>query len=187
MPLTLSRSLVVVLVPGIVACAPWLLLCAEHAPELNDLYKAYQVPGNALLFALVVVVGSVLEGLGSWSEVRWDKERDTKFKVQENWYRYLAQTTEHEPVGFRYISRTVTTMYFELTMSIAGPGMILGIGAILVSLRVNFWYWIAGLALGIACAAFWFFRGQARDSHEILCKVRWELANRIPSNSTGTK
>jgi hypothetical protein len=180
MPLTLSRSLVVVLVPGIVACAPWLLLCAEHASDLTALYRAYQVPGNALLFALVVVVGSILEGIGSRAEVRWDAEREKEFGVQENWYKYLAQTPESEPVGFRYISRTVTTMYFELTMSFAGSIMFLGIGAVIGSIQTDYRSWIAASSIAVAGAAFWFFRAQARDSHKILCKVRLELANRVP-------
>jgi len=87
MPFTLTRSLIVVLVPGIVATAPWILLIAIYFP---------------------LAVGGVLEGIGSNLEVKWDKERDSDFDVQENWYKYLALTPSVEPVGFRYISRNVT-------------------------------------------------------------------------------
>jgi hypothetical protein len=143
------------------------------------LYLSCQVPGNALLFALVVIVGSVFEGLGSRAEVRWDKEREEQFSVQENWYKYLAQTPKTEPVGHRYISRTVTTMYFELAMSIAGPSMVLGIGAILIAPNSGCWVWMGAGFLVIAGVAGWFFQAQARDSHEILCRVRMELARRL--------
>jgi hypothetical protein len=188
LPLTLSRSLLVVLVPGIVACAPWLLLCAEYAPGISNLYLSYQVLGNALLFALIVIVGSVFEGLGSRAEVRWDKEREKEFSVQENWYKYLAQTPKSEPVGHRYMSRAVTTMYFELAMSIAGPSMVLGTTAILIAPKSGCWFWL-GSAAGVAIggAVYWFFRNEARDSHEVLCKVRQELAHRLSDESNNGK
>jgi hypothetical protein len=50
---------------GVVATAPWILLIAIYFPLALHAYDTHVVAGNALMFALVVVVGSVLEGIGS--------------------------------------------------------------------------------------------------------------------------
>jgi hypothetical protein len=182
MPFTLTRSLIVVLVPGLVATAPWILLIAIYFPLALHAYDTHAVAWNALMFALVVVVGSVLEGIGSNLEVKWDKERDFDFDVQENWYKYLALTPSVEPVGFRYISRNVTTLYFELAMSIAGPSMLVGITFLnapheqpLASWRVI----LAALLVILAWFAYRSFNGHAHDTHLVLCKVRREIVERL--------
>jgi hypothetical protein len=180
MPLTLSRSLIVVLVPGLVTIAPWVLLFAMYAPRITHAYDTHVVAGNALLFALVVVVGSVLEGLGSYREERWDSQREKEFEVQENWYKYLALTPSVEPAGFRYLSRSVTTMYFELSMALAGSSLLVGVAAILLTLEWVPAYSVAGVLVGLAVFSTRFFYSQAHDSHKNLCKVRKELAIRLP-------
>src|SRR3979490_266949 len=112
MPTTLTRSLLVVLIPGIVAIAPWLLALVQYTTA--TLGFATNAPvGSALVFSAAAVAGSVLEGLASHIEVRWDRQLESQFAVHENWYAYLSRTFDHEPVGYRYLSRMVTTLYFE--------------------------------------------------------------------------
>jgi hypothetical protein len=179
MPLTLTRSLLVVLVPGIVGVAPWLLFAVRSWPDLKTTYAQYTVPANAILFAVVVLLGSVFEGLATIVEVRWDKEREKAQSVKESWYAYLARTCP-EPPGHRYLSRMFTTLYFELTMLSASVVFLIG-AAVLV--------WLSNVdqplrwslsILGIAVAAVLYFRWQARSSHLVLCEVRRELAARLP-------
>jgi hypothetical protein len=182
MPFTLTRSLIVVLVPGLVATAPWILLIAIYFPQALHAYDTRVVAGNALMFAFVVVVGSVLEGIGSNLEVKWDKERDSDFDVQENWYKYLALTPSAEPVGFRYISRIVTTLYFELAMSIAGPSMLIGIAFLIAPYEQPLAIWravLAALLVVLAWFAYRVFKGHAHDTHLVLCKVRREIVERL--------
>jgi hypothetical protein len=187
MPLTLSRSLIVVLVPGIVAIAPWTFLFAMNAPRTTSVYDTHQAAGNALLFALVVIVGSVFEGLGTHLEVWWDNQREKEFEVQENWYVYLAQTPSAEPVGFRYLSRSVTTMYFELSMVFASLFMLVGGAVIFTTLDWEWANWIASILGLFALLLPWFFYAQAHDSHKNLCKVRRELAKRLPKEPADAK
>lgn len=64
-------------------------------------------------------------------------------------------------------------------MFVAGPSFVAGV-TVLASLRFPEWsviLGIVGLAL-VVCAGF-FFRGQARDTHLLLCKTRVELNRRL--------
>jgi hypothetical protein len=176
-PLTLTRSVMVILVPGVVALAPWLLLTVRTWPRLMEAYAAYEAASNAMLFATVVVVGSVLEGFASWIEVRWDQEREKEFEVRKHWIAYLSRVGP-EPVGHRYISRMVTTLYFELSMLFATPLFFFG-SAVLAQ------RWGAPLALpvsvaAVALVAIIYFRLQARSTHKVLCEVRRDLAGPRP-------
>lgn len=116
MPLTLTRSLLVVLVPGIVAATPWLVWIVKEWENAAKLYQEFPNLVTALLFAIVVVLGSIFEGISSLLEVRWDREREIKFEVKKHWYAYLARICPTEPVGHNYMSRMATTLYFELAM-----------------------------------------------------------------------
>lgn len=175
MPLTLSRSILVILVPGIVAIAPWCLLAIMRIPAATDIYQTYQTAVNAVLFALAVVFGSCLESIGSRREVRWDQQQEQRYNVREAWFTYLAESSPVEPVGNRYIARTVTTMYFELAMSLAAPIMFLGIATNFL-LEQSPSGWILGTSLSVAVAiSGYYFHRSARDTHRVLCEARLEL------------
>jgi hypothetical protein len=120
MPTNFTRSFVAVTVPGATLVAPWiyLLFCVFR---LWPLYLKYTLIANALLVGVAVIAGLVLEGIVVAFERRWDDEREGELQIQENWYTYLAAQPSTTPVGFSYISRLVTTMYFELTMMVACP------------------------------------------------------------------
>jgi hypothetical protein len=140
-----------------------------------------RVIANALLFAVVAVVGSLFEGLGSLIEVRWDKERESKHDVKENWYRYLSRQFDSEPVGYRYLSRLATTLYFELSMLFAVPLFLVGSG-LLAALRFREYACAivisSALAVVVLAVYFWW---QARCTHEVLCETRREINRRIAS------
>lgn len=182
MPMTLTRSLLSILIPGIVAAAPWLLLLVAET-EIGDAYTRYQFIANTLLLALIVVVGSVFEGIGTFLEVLWDKERDAKYQIDENWYDYLARSFENEPVGYRYISRRATTMYFEISMSIAIPIFVAGCAVLLGNSYPDEWLYIAlaSLILGAVLAIYFYWQG--RCTHKVLCVTRKELMQRLGKNT----
>jgi hypothetical protein len=179
MPLTLTRSLLVVIVPGIVAIAPWLFWAIREWPDVKHLYSSFPVPFNAFALAIVIVTGSVFEGLGSVLEARWDNEREADHQVKENWHGYLARVCKHEPVGFRYLSGLATSFYFELAMILASLSFFLGLAFLCL---------VSGLQQGrvfgvifviIALGSAWYFRWQARCSHQVLCATRQELNRRM--------
>jgi hypothetical protein len=150
--------------------------------DFPDLYKTYAVLINASLLGLGVILGAVIEGAASHLEVRWDKEREKEFKVRKNWFDYLALQCPSEPVGFGYISRMVTTFYFELSMMVASPFALVGI-AVLIFDHVESMWSLAGIVLLIlAVSLVRFFYWQAKCSHKVLCDARKELNARLRQN-----
>ena len=172
MPTDLSRSLLTILIPGLIAIAPWLLLVVQRTNATLG-FGEYPTIANALVFSCVVVVGSFCEGMGTLIESRWDTMRCKTLDVYGDWYAYLAST--ESPVGNRYLSRLVTSMYFELSMFFAVPpfiagctylgilrfpelnNLILGAGAITILLSLRYFWW------------------QAYRTHDALCVTRQKL------------
>jgi hypothetical protein len=175
MPLTVTRSLLVILIPGLVALAPWLLWLIEDFEKPETYYKDYPQLVWAGLFAVSVIAGSVLEGINSWIEVMWDDRKQRRGRdVKGDWYEYLSRVCPSEPVGHGYLSRMVTTMYFELAMCWALLSF--GIGATVV-----FKLSCAKTALTILIAvllAGWMFYS-AKESHDVLCETRREINKRL--------
>lgn len=178
MPMTLTRSLLTVLIPGLVFIAPWLLMLVQHT-EATLGFSEFNTLANALVFASAAVAGLAIEGVGTHIEVTWDKEREKALSVKEHWYAYLARKIDPEPVGYRYLSRLVTTLYSELGLLFAAPSFFLGSG-LLAALRFDghaLWFVTAGVLVAIASA--FYFRWQARHTHEQLCVTRKELNERL--------
>lgn len=194
MPFTLTRSVLVVLVPGLIAVVPWSLLLAFQMDDLAGLYKTYSVLVNGALVASAVVVGALIESSVSYVEVRWDREREREYQVRKNWFDYLSLHSVGEPIGFRYLGRMVTAMYFELAMMVASPIFVAG-ASLLVFLYVNGpWRFGAAGSIIIAPATALFFYLQAKTTHLVLCDARREINNRLrngtkradPKAKTGT-
>ena len=137
--------------------------------------------GHALVFSAAVVAGTFFEAQGTRLEVGWDKQSDAAHQVHANWYSYLAKTFEKEPVGYRYLSRLATTLYFELAMIWAAPAFFIG-GAILASLRFPDGLAVfAIVGLVAAVGAGMYFHRQAKCTHDVICTTRKELVARFPS------
>ena len=181
-PTSLTRSTVTVAVPGIVALSPWVLALVQHTDATLGL-KEHPTLGHAFFFAAVVVVGTICEGIGTYIESKWDTERDETLEVQKYWFHYLSSVLEKEPVGYRYLSRLVTAMYFELSMVTAVPVFAVGAGT-LAALRfpVSFWG-IVGATLLLAGGAAVFFGWQASQTHQVICTTRREVLKRCAPSS----
>ena len=180
MPMTLTRSLLTILIPGLIAISPWVLALLQNTSATLGLDK-YPTVANALIFAAAAVAGSLFEGAGTNFEVSWDKEREEQYRVTANWHDYLFRSFEAEPVGYRYLSRLVTTLYFELTMMFAVPSFFLGAG-LLAALRFS--DGSVPIAITTLAASVWsglYLHKQAKCTHEVICKTRMELNRRADS------
>lgn len=177
MPLTLTRSILTVLLPGLIAVSPWLLWLVKYTGATLG-FDSNVTLAHALIFAMAAVVGSLCEMAGTWMECVWDKRREERFQIEENWYVYLSRQFEREPVGYRYISRLVTAMYFELSMLFAVP--IFSIGGTLLSVLRFPEYRCPLIFLGAGTVIFSaiFFYWQASSTHKVLCKARAEINKR---------
>jgi len=177
-PTNITRSTLTVLVPGMIAIAPWLLALVQHTDATLG-FKDYPTLAHAALFSSVIVAGVLCEGLGTWLESFWDKSRESEFEVSEHWYAYLSRSFESEPVGYRYLSRLATAMYFELSMFFAAPSFIIGAG-VLSYLRFPELIWLEiGATFILAGGAMVFFSRQAHDTHKVICTTRREIMRRV--------
>ncbi len=178
MPMTLTRSLLTVLIPGLVAIVPWLLMLVLHTDATLG-FSQYNTLANAIVFASAAVTGMAIEGLGTFIEVKWDNEQENNYQVKENWYSYLSRKIDPEPVGYRYLSRLVTTLYTELSLAFAAPSFFLGSGVLAALRFTNYECWFAVGGLMAAALAAWYFFWCARCTHEVLCKTRKEINDRL--------
>ncbi|TNJ35786.1 hypothetical protein [Arenimonas terrae] len=178
--MTLTRSILTVLIPGLIAISPWLLLLVQQTSATLG-FGEFTTLANALVFASAAVAGTFFEAQGSKLEVAWDREREDKHQVKENWFNYLSRVVESEPVGYRYLSRLATTLYFELAMIYAAPMFALGAITLAAARFPDFAVviFIAGSVLAVV-SGFYFHR-QARCTHEVLCETRKELNKRAAS------
>ncbi len=115
MPLTLSRSFLVNVLPGFVAIAPWVILVAVHFPQFAVLYEKFSTVVHGALVGAAILVGAVLETAMTYLENKWDEKTPKELNIDEDWYEYLALEVKDKPIGFDFISRKVTSLYFELT------------------------------------------------------------------------
>lgn len=178
MPTTLSRSLLTILIPGLIAICPWLLVIVQNTPAMLGFGK-YDMLANALVFCAATVVGSICERIAACLEHRLDGEREAQHKVQENWSDYLYRKVDPEPVAFRYLSRLVTHLYFELGMLCAAPSFILGSVVLAWHYVPNLCVPLAIVGQSLAVGSCCFFYTQARGTHLLLCKTREELNKRL--------
>lgn len=184
MPLTLTRSLLTVLIPGLIAIAPWLLMLVQHTDATLG-FGEYTTLANALVFASAAVAGSFFEAQGSKLEVTWDTEREDEFNVTENWLVYLSREFDREPVAYRYLSRLVTALYAELAMMFAAP-LFLGGAAVLASLRFpDGWLLFAIVGLVAVVASGCYFHRAARLTHKVLCETRRDVNARLEEKRGG--
>ncbi|MEO8654024.1 MAG: hypothetical protein ABI409_07870 [Ramlibacter sp.] len=181
MPIDLTRSVLVVLIPGAVGAAPWLLWLVLHTEATLGYAEKYLTLANAVSFAVAVIAGLTFESLGTWLEVHWDKKRETEFDIKKNWFDYLASGSG-EPVGYRYLSRLATMFYFELSMLSAvlafGLGAALLIDGRFPESRTNLWI-LDGVITVLLLAYFLF---NAQNTHKVLCRTRAELNKRMKPN-----
>ena len=175
MPISLTRSILAILLPGGVATIPWIVLAVSQWPTVAALYSKHETLVAGFLFGVFVVIGKMFETKGSNVESQWDKEREDDYAVDENWYSYLARSIEPEPVGHRYIGRMVTSLYFELTMAFASVSFFAGCAtlAFVSELEVRPVLMISSLLLAFLAPRY--FLDHAKDSHKVLCETRQKI------------
>lgn len=185
MPFTLTRSLLVILIPGAIATSPWIAFVLIKSSIDWNVLKDLKTELGALCFLTSVIVGGIFEGLNSWIEVGLDNYRTRTFpNLINDWYDYLCLQRDKEPVVFRYISSRATTMYFEFSMAWATPISSYGAACILGALGVvTEHHWLIITVAWLLCA---YFLHQGATTHWVLCKIRHELNSRNPARTAPT-
>jgi hypothetical protein len=128
--LDIDRVLLQLIIPGLTATFPWLIIFTNH--HQKDLKLILE--NSSLLVTIVVIVslvaGIILENIGSQIEVN---HYDKKNKKKDNeyikiWEEYLKLNYDgKEPIGHRYIRNILLRMKFELSFGIALIPMAVGL------------------------------------------------------------
>ena len=186
MQLTLTRSLLTILIPGAIAISPWMLYLLMEFDWIRRVYESQPFPFHVVVFALVVILGSLIEGAGTHIENLWDTRAgksvpnfEEETWIDRDWYDYLAISHGGaEPVAYRYLSRKVTALYFELGLMIATPVGFLGLAYLLIRVDAQWYFTLTTVLCSLlAPAVFW---KSAVDTHEVLCKTRRHVLARMP-------
>ena len=118
-----DRVLIQLIVPGLIASYPFIILFFDHIPNAADFFLQ---DGRGLLIAFItliaLVVGIILENFGSHIEVYYYDKRQKKLhgdSYMDIWKKYLKISYSHEPIGQRYIRNILFRMKFELSMGVA--------------------------------------------------------------------
>jgi len=175
MNITLTRSLLVILLPGAMFLMPWGLFILISYPDCLKAYELYKYEYVAVLFGLSVFTGMLLEGLGASIEVHWDRTRETKYDIDKNWYAYLAAQYETEIVGYKYITSRVTTMYFELGMMWVAMSAAISSWFLLYKFNSECFVFNAIVMTTLCFFAMIYFYRMAYSSHKVLCKARQKI------------
>lgn len=176
------RTVAIVLVPGFVASAPWVV--GVMWPELQhaSTWTAALVPISVTMLAIVLVTGIVLEDIGSRIETFMDKcLRGTLADFERTWWQYLRLPCEGEVVAQRYLRSTLTRFKFELSMVPAATVCAVGIFVAQLLGHGMGWTKTLGLmALLALLALFLYF--EAKAGVALLSRVRTEIVKaRTPS------
>lgn len=102
----------------------------------------------------MVIVGSVFEEIGNYVEKSWDAEKAKESEpaiendwVSRDWRTYLSKSFGNsEPVGYRYLSRKVTAMYFELGMMCGIPTALVGATVLVKDISI-----LGSTVIGVFC------------------------------------
>jgi len=185
--LSLTRSILVVFLPGTVAAAPWLLFVVAKHPALGLLYTTYPVPAHVVAVTIVILLGAISEGIATYVEKRWDdmdgaddEPESNETWLEKDWYDYLTWPFgDREPVGYRYLSRKATELYFFLSLLIATPIGLLGLGFLADTVFVDRRSLVI-IPTTLAILAFIAgFRKLAKDTHCVLFNARNSIMKRL--------
>lgn len=174
--LTFDRVLIQLIIPGLVASFPFIIIFLNHYP----FEKKLLLDNPALLLpfvgAIALISGIILENAGSLLEVNiYDKQNKKKFeRYEEIWQKFLTLKYNEVPVGHRYLRNILLRMKFELSFGFAMFPMCTGL-IILDSqyqlITACYWKIILFIIIPIGSAFYLLFK-EAYDSSKVLAKTR---------------
>ena len=123
--LDFDRVLIQLIIPGLTGVFPFLIIFLNHYHfERDFLYKNLTlfIP---LISILSLIMGIVLENIGSYVEVKYYDEKNKKNEkidpnYEDTWKKFLALNYgAHQPAGHRYLRNILLRMKFELSFGFA--------------------------------------------------------------------
>ena len=176
------RPIVTLVLPGIIAAAPFVVLAVQYYPRLWDFISTESATAVFLGFILAIGFGLISHDLGTNIERAWiDKILEKKdSEYMDDWYRYLRCTFDNSspPVGQKYIHDLLLYLWFELNLAVA---LAIGwIGTLLLQflspvLSPSTFKIITAISVLVIAYLLW----EAYNTGKILARVRKELLKGI--------
>jgi hypothetical protein len=108
------RPVVITLVPGVAAIAPYFFLLDHYFPGAASVVAEHETTAVILVVLAAIGVGYILEDLGSRIEsLIWGRLKDAAGQDDAEWFSYLRTSFKSEPIGQKYIGDLVLRMKFE--------------------------------------------------------------------------
>lgn len=181
------RPIVTLVIPAMIAAAPWLVLLRRWIPGLARFWDNHEPAAWVAIIATLVALGLMLENIGSQIEVRvLDRmllRRNPKHL--EEWNAYLGLSLDDKAVGANYLESILLHLKFELAMA---PAFLISlIGVVRLNRETAFWpvNWV-WLYLGLIAAAAYFAK-EAHGSAGVLAKTRHILIKNAKPPQAKTK
>jgi hypothetical protein len=163
--------IVTVVAPGAFVTVPYLwafLAKAERVQGFLAVHEGITLAGGVLLW---IIVGFVVESVGSYVEVYWiDRQRSDYQEMIETWWRYLRIAWRKEPVGQHYLRRMLVSFKFELNMSVAATMALPGVVFLAIRRVIGGDVMVVALIILAFCAAGLF--SMAESSAGVLAEIR---------------
>jgi len=180
------RLIVSILVPGGYVAYLYYKLLLQEVPGIVEITGTNSTTKFGLVFFAALVIGLILEDLGSRVEnvldyaVKHSGENEKKKKEGKDfaslWNKYLQLAFTAEPVGQRYLRTILTRMKFELGMGLAFFVSIPATGTVLLAKAPD--YWACSLTFVQLCLCIYLL-WEAYRSHKVLAEVRERLVEGI--------
>lgn len=128
--LTFDRVLIQLIIPGLLACFPFLLLFFELQPDILAFFQSNSTLMATFVILLSLISGIILENFGSRIEVHYYDEKQLKMDDEylDVWDKFLQLAYDKEPIGHRYIRNILFRMKFELSVGVSLVFMTIGLG-----------------------------------------------------------
>lgn len=169
------RPLASVVLPGVLALSPCVILTANAIPEVQNFYKDQSTWFFWTVIALATVVGMLLEDIGSSIERGIDRCMDLEYLYGHDkvWIAYLSKGVVDNN-GRRFLGAIVTRLKF--INSIIPAVLFFSIGIFLLDRQVDFMSPTALLVflVGMATLICWLFRTSTELS-EVASSTRYCL------------
>ncbi len=175
--LDFDRVLIQLIIPGLAAFFPWaIIFLNSHHFERDFLFKNLTLL-ITILSILSLIVGIILENLGSIIEVHfYDKKNGIEFpNYMDIWKEFLCLNyAGNEPTGHRYLRNILLRMKFELSFGLGLVPMAIGLIVLdsqtlifnSIIIKILFFYFFP-----LASSIYLIFI-EARSSSKVLARTR---------------
>jgi hypothetical protein len=169
------RPLAAVVMPGILAIAPFAIMMCNAMPEVLRFYEAQPTWFLVALAGAGTTFGLLLENVGSSIERGIDRCMDVEYMRGNDlvWAAYLSSGTIDNN-GRRFLGTTVTRLKF--INSLMPSAAVFALGIVALQVQVNPWNWnsVAWFLFALLLLLTWLFRTSTELS-EVASNTRYYL------------